>query len=52
MSGEGEWARLELTKGSTPDSEQKTHKKEMDRILVVGKRLQSNRENREQQKYF
>ena len=38
--------------GSTPDSEQKTHKKEMDRILVVGKRLQSNRENREQQKYF
>ena len=41
-----------LHKGSTPDSEQKTHKKEMGKILVAGKRLQSNRENREQQKYF
>ena len=41
-----------LHKGSTPDSEQKTHEKVMGKILVAGKRLQSNRENREQQKYF
>ena len=41
-----------LHKGSTPDSEQKTYKKEMGKILVEGKRLQSNWENREQQKYF
>ena len=41
-----------LHKGSTPDSEKKTHKKEMVKILVAGKRLQSNWENREQQTYF
>ena len=41
-----------LHKGSTPDSERKTHNKLMGKILVAGKRLQSNRENREQQKYF
>ena len=41
-----------LHKGSTPDGEQKTHKKEMVKILVAGKRLQSNWENREQQTYF
>ena len=41
-----------LHKGSTPDSEQKTHNKLMGKILVAGKRLQSNRENGEQQKYF
>ena len=41
-----------LHKGSTPDSKQKTHEKVMDKILVAGKRLQSNREDSEQQKYF
>ena len=41
-----------LHKGSTPDSKQKTHKKVMGKILVAGKRKQSNRENHEQQKYF
>ena len=41
-----------LHTGSTPDSEQKTHKKVMGKILVAGKRLQSSQENREQQKYF
>ena len=41
-----------LHKGSTPDSEQKTHEKVMGKILVAGKRLKSRRENREQQKYF
>ena len=41
-----------LHKGSTPDGEKKTHKKEMVKILVAGKRLQSNWENREQQTYF
>ena len=41
-----------LHKGSTPDSEQKTHKKVMGKILVAGKRLQSSWENREQQNYF